>query len=338
MDCTCCSDGHIRKVVGIPASKSNALDTSKSKKVAKVKIVDKHKAGHIALHKSANDIKLSAKGTYTITFGDVAENGVRMEKIGVESQHGISVEDLKRANATFIQMGINTELVDITTALTEDELAYLKTPEGKPASVKNSKLPNSMKDKSVEAVILIIRNGADALLGAGAADILKLEQQGIHYDTKKIWYGKVCNSHARHNVCFSTYDQVMDLDNKKGTIIDFKHLPMLEKLHRMLPTYFSTLDEEKIELKAEGNYYFNLTKCGIGWHGDKERKIVIALRLGETMSLHYHWYYGHQQVGSRVDLMLNHGDIYIMSEKAVGTDTGSSTKLTLRHGAGAFKE
>jgi hypothetical protein len=328
-DCTCCSDGTIKtssvKVKGIIRKKT-------------LKPTSKPKSGHPALAKTKREIEQSKKGTYTVTFGEVAENGVRMEKIGKEAERGLSVAELANTEQMLNGMGIETEMIDITEALTEAELTYLKTPEGQPAKIKNPKLPASMKDKSMEATILIIRNGAELLMGEGSADKMLLEQQGIKYDTKKIWYGKPCNSHARHNVCFSTYDQVMDLDNKQGTIVDFKHLPVLEGLRNMLPTIVPALETNKVELKGEGNYYFNLGTCGIGWHGDKERKIVIAVRLGEPMGLYYHWYYGCKQVGSRVDVDLNHGDMYIMSEKAVGTDSGRSVILTLRHGAGVFKD
>ena len=44
--------------------------------------------------------------------------------------------------------------------------------------------------------------------------------------------------------------------------------------------------KEKIEkicgekrLECEGNYYYNAQKCGIGFHGDAERKKVIGISL-----------------------------------------------------------
>lgn len=39
----------------------------------------------------------------------------------------------------------------------------------------------------------------------------------------------------------------------------------------------------------------------------------------------------------RGEVILNNGDIYIMSEKAVGTDWKKKNTLTLRHAAGAPK-
>ena len=94
------------------------------------------------------------------------------------------------------------------------------------------------------------------------------------------------------------------------------------------------LGNKATALKAEGNYYFNAQKCGIGFHGDLERRRVIGLRLGATMLLHYQWHYRGERVGNRIVLTLNHGDLYVMSEKAVGTDWHKKIIYTLRHAAG----
>ena len=76
---------------------------------------------------------------------------------------------------------------------------------------------------------------------------------------------------------------------------------------------------------------------GIGFHGDAERKVVIATRLGATIPLHYQWYTKSNPIGKRVELNINHGDIYVMSEKATGYDWKKSSLVTLRHAAGADK-
>ena len=55
------------------------------------------------------------------------------------------------------------------------------------------------------------------------------------------------------------------------------------------------------------------------------------------MPMHFQWFYRHKPIGKRVILSLNHGDIYIMSEKAVGTDWKYSSFPTLRHAAGSSK-
>lgn len=45
------------------------------------------------------------------------------------------------------------------------------------------------------------------------------------------------------------------------------------------------------------NYYD--IKSGIGYHGDSERKIVIAVRLGRSCPLYYQWYYKHERIGEK---------------------------------------
>ena len=84
---------------------------------------------------------------------------------------------------------------------------------------------------------------------------------------------------------------------------------------------------------AEENYYYNLKlkEVGIGFHGDTERRKVIAMRLGESMNLVYQWFYQSEPVGKRIELMLNDGDLYIMSDKAVGQDWMRKKIYTLRH-------
>lgn len=88
-------------------------------------------------------------------------------------------------------------------------------------------------------------------------------------------------------------------------------------------------------LACEGNYYYDVSKCGIGFHGDSERKRVIGLRLGASIPLHYQWFQKSVPIGQRYIVELDHGDLYIMSEKAVGQDWLLRSKLTLRHAAGS---
>jgi hypothetical protein len=88
------------------------------------------------------------------------------------------------------------------------------------------------------------------------------------------------------------------------------------------------------ELIAEGNYYYDHKRCGIGFHGDKERVVVYAARLGASMPLHFQWFHRSLPVGKRIIIPLDGGDVYVMSEKAVGADWMHSSKLTLRHATG----
>ena len=48
-------------------------------------------------------------------------------------------------------------------------------------------------------------------------------------------------------------------------------------------------------------------------------------------------YYKTERVGKELKLMLNHSDLYVMSEKATGFDWHKRNIYTLRHAAGADK-
>ena len=72
--------------------------------------------------------------------------------------------------------------------------------------------------------------------------------------------------------------------------------------------------------------------------GDEERKVVVGVRLGHGangMPLKFRWYLHGDPIGREGRIELNEGDIYIMSEKAVGFDTFKEPHVpTLRHAAG----
>jgi hypothetical protein len=92
-----------------------------------------------------------------------------------------------------------------------------------------------------------------------------------------------------------------------------------------------------LNLVCEGNNYYDNTKCGIGFHGDAERRRVVALRLGGSMDMKWQWFRKSEPQGKPFEFSFNGGDLYIMSEKAVGTDWKCRNKRTLRHSAGCAK-
>lgn len=70
---------------------------------------------------------------------------------------------------------------------------------------------------------------------------------------------------------------------------------------------------------------------------DLERKLVVGMRVGpgaNGMPLLYQWFHRDEPVGREARIVLDSGDIYIMSEKAVGFDWKLRSKYTLRHAAG----
>jgi hypothetical protein len=59
--------------------------------------------------------------------------------------------------------------------------------------------------------------------------------------------------------------------------------------------------------------------------------------MGASMPLYYQWYQNSKPVGDRFVIELNDGDMYIMSEKAVGFDWLKKKIPTLRHATGSKK-
>lgn len=248
----------------------------------------------------------------TLTFGDVAENHTRMQKLGGLSEHGFSLDDLNHISGYFD----NCEIIDLKEYIGE-EFEHLKA-------------------TTEDAHVLIIKNGINQMFeDEFFSDKLYNEQARLERDTKAVMYGRVVNKHARHNLCFGYESQEPDYENGKGRVYAFNELPYL---NQVLEKFYEITGKSGTDLYAEGNYYYNPSKTGIGYHGDTERRIVMGVRLGVSVNLCYGWYYGGKAAGEKVAMpTLEHGDIYIMSEKAVGNDWKKKKILTLRHAAGCKK-
>lgn len=247
----------------------------------------------------------------TITFCDRAENHVGMQQIGELAESGYTLDDLKSIKKKLARKGIKSKIKDLSYRNDESE---------------------------TNAYILIIRNGVEKIIkrdGHSSNDLWD-ELINLEWDTKAKMRGRVVNKHARYNLCFGDSSQEPDYEQGMGRIVKFKHLPFL----KIIRNYIKDLTGDK--LLAEGNYYYS-EKCGIGYHGDSERKKVIGIRisdaLGEPLSpLVFRWY----QNSERIDIepfiiKLYSGDIYIMSEKATGYDWKKRLIPTLRHATGHEK-
>jgi len=245
--------------------------------------------------------------TITLTFCDQGENHVGNQTVGEIAESGFALSDLKHAKQKFENAGYKCKLLKL-----------------------HNLLPDIQTDS---AYLLVIRNGVDCLTNK-KSNALFTEQDILDVDKKAFMYGRVVNKHARHNLCFSDHSQEPDYEQKKGRIIAFDDVPLTNRIRKNLPKYFG---EKALAMQAEGNYYYDINKCGIGYHGDAERRLVVGVRLGETLPLCYQWYHNNLPVGKNYKIQLQHGDCYAMSENAVGTNWKKSSIYTLRHAAGCDK-
>ena len=241
---------------------------------------------------------------YTITFGDVAENHAKMQKIGTLHDNGYSIEKLEQIQTKLNGYGLTTEMVDLNVGF----------------------------DVGFEpAKVLVIRRGAQFILGEETAGLIA-ENDSLPMDKKAFMKGRVVNKVARWNLCFADEDQEPNYNDGKGRVVSWGHIPKMARIRQVISEW-----TEDVLLNGEANYYYDISRCGIGYHGDGERRKVFAVRMGETMSLYFQWFQRSLPVGNPFELVLNDGDMYIMSEKAVGFDWLKKITPTLRHSTGCPK-
>lgn len=246
--------------------------------------------------------------TITLTFGDQAENHVGMEKLGemVESGMGFHVGDLETIQQRF-------EALNGTSIL------------------------HHLGD---DAYLLVLKNAVDALLRNADGELPRThadlfeEQASLNVDKHALMYGRVVEKSARWNLCFDNVGQEPQYESGKGRIISYADAPVMASV---LSQFENMFGPKAKNLKGEGNYYYDVSKCGIGYHGDAERRKVIAIRLGSPNPIHFQWYQEGNPIREHMIFELSGGDIYIMSEKTVGTDWRKKKIPTLRHAVGCAK-
>jgi alkylated DNA repair dioxygenase AlkB len=241
---------------------------------------------------------------YAITFGECAIPHVGREKLGSRREDGYTLEELTKISNYLSTQGYATEHINLTDLL-----------------------PLSLRAGN-DASVLVIRNNRDKPL-FGNPDQYYQEQEKIEYDKKYFDKGKTMNKLARYNMVFGDTEIAHSEDYTQATIKSFASLPCLNFLRTYLSYPFGP---KASNLYAEGNCYFN-AKSHIGFHGDTERKVVICLSLGASCNLKYHWRMASSSDnGPGREIALNHGDIYVMSEKATGYDWRMRSKVRLVHG------
>lgn len=252
-------------------------------------------------------ISPSTTRTFTLTFGDCAENHVNMQMLGTRSDVGFTHGDLLLAQQWFTDHKCECELVHLN--------GYL----------------DNVGVVAEDAYVLIIRSGVGAICNA---DALWTELSVLQWDSQALMRGRVVHKHARHNLCFADESQEPDYPAGRGRIVALDSVPTLQNIHTALPAIVGTA---AANLQIEGNDYYDITKCGIGWHGDGERRKVIGVRCGATIPLVFNWWHQCAPVGRTARFELHHGDMYMCSSKAVGTDWLRRSQYTLRHAAGCDK-
>lgn len=251
----------------------------------------------------------------TFTFCDSGENHIGMEQLGTMAKpgEGFSVEYLQGVKTKLEAIGIKCELINLNSLLSEEE-----------------------REGTEDAAVLVARDVVSNIL---KKEDMTLEDLHKEVFVKDIWddkyydrrRGRVLNKRARWNNVICDVDREPDYENKKGRLVSWGRMRCLNLIKRFIEGIGGDRTQNFV---CEGNYYYDLKKTGIGYHGDAERRKVVAIRIGDSMSLCYNWYHYSTPIGEKLEINLNEGDMYWMSEKAVGTDWKKRKDKTLRHGAG----
>ena len=250
--------------------------------------------------------------TYTLTFGDVSENHVGMQKISLtdEKCKSISYSKLKKIHKKLSKSYLCT---------------LIKVHHIQKKKNQDSEIPPDFPKTG----FLIFHNALQNLFSEDFQKDLTTEMKNLDWDKKAKMRGRVVNKKARYNLCFSNFDQEPDYENSKGRVYNFENL---ENLYTLKSKISKIIGYEN--LTCEGNFYYDVKKCYIGFHGDSERKIVCGVRLGKNFPFHISWFYKNKRVSKIFSLNLLDGDMYIMSDNMVGTNWKKSSIPTVRHAAG----
>ena len=143
--------------------------------------------------------------------------------------------------------------------------------------------------------------------------------------------GKVMNKQLRFNGVVTDEAIEADIPNGQGTVMSFETMPQMAKARAAIGALFG---EPYTAMNGEINYYYNPAKCGINFHGDAERNIVVGIRMGVPIPLEFQWFHRSKPVGNRWSEVLAPGTLYAFDEKAVGSDWKAPSAMTLRHAAG----
>lgn len=234
--------------------------------------------------------------TYTLTFSECVENHKGMQKYGIKRDQGFSLDDLLNVKTQLETKGVSCEIIHLNELLTDEY-------------------------KADNAYILVVRN-----ILSNHIELFE-EQKNLEMDKKAFMKGRVVNKIARWNLCFAEVSQEPDYAAGKGRLINFNDVPLLKNLRDMI------LELTGENLYCEGNYYYDINKCYIGEHGDTERSLVVGCRLGEPFYLAFRWFQKTEPISDFKKIVLNSGDMYMMSHKTTGNDWMKKNIPTLRHSA-----
>ena len=261
-----------------------------------------------------NKVVKTTKPTWSLTIGNGGENHAGMEFLGNMRKKGQGWDIDRLLYAKEILENIFDKHVDLFN-LNELCLEGVTIPEGQ---------------KPKDSYLMVVRGFLSDRVHQNM-----IKELGSYVWDRKYWdtrRQKVLNKLARANVCYGKEGREANYAEGKGTIVGFEQSPLVGNLLKVVEILMRDKD-----LIVEGNQYDDVSKNGIGPHGDSERVCVSCLRVGESMPMKFGMFWNCKLRGKPFETLIKGGDLYFMSEEAVGAEWKSRSKWVWRHCAGADK-
>jgi hypothetical protein len=198
-----------------------------------------------------------------------------------------------------------------------------------PTSTRIHELTPHCTDPSArDAVVLVIA------LPKALADAARDEVEAMPFATKTIGRGgKVCDAHTRHLAYIGPQAQDADPETGQQPVRTWGQLPASAAVRDYVN---EVLGDTECQVGCALRYP-NIFECGIGWHGDAERRKSIVVRVGNNSAknpLFFMWFRHWDAISKPIPVHLEHGEVAVACEVAVGTDWKSSSIPTVRHATG----
>lgn len=185
------------------------------------------------------------------------------------------------------------------------------------------------------AAVLVIKKGIDKLLefvNSTSDDMFK-ELSAVKWNKKEIINGKSKNTKNYWNIKMNelTDDININYEKKIPNMIDYNNIPLTHRIRDIIPNFIG--DKAK-DLEGTGYNYWDVTKTGKTWNAQTDKRKIFGVHLGESSQIYFQWYFNDVPKGQRMAIDLEHGDMYFLSEKAVGFDGNKVNAPILRHAYG----
>lgn len=189
-------------------------------------------------------VRKSPERAFVITWSEVVENHIGNQQIGKLGERGVSCEELAAAAEKMRAEGYVAEVHKL-----ED---YVPTVDRAEAKKKGAHVLVVRKFLDDETVCCVDKE-------MWRDDIM--DKKAIMGMGKR---RKVMNKHARWNNCIAETAQPPEYEEGKGTVVAFDSVPTVANIRVNL---YNLLGDIAKNLFAETNYYYDVSKTGIGWHG-----------------------------------------------------------------------